>query len=100
MIGMFVRDENAIQRFGRPGNGGEAFANLLSAKAGIDQEAGAFGFEIGAIAARTAAENGELHWHGPTLGKLPKRCDCFQEKSGKAGNLRTSLTFLSTSDRF
>ena len=55
MIGMFVREKNAVEIFGRATNGSEAFADLAAGKAGVDQQPGFAGFEIGAIAAGTAA---------------------------------------------
>jgi len=75
MVGMLVGDEDAGEAFGRAANGEEALADLASAQAGIDEEAGLVRFEVGAIAAGTAAENGESHGHARTV--VPRR---------KAGN--------------
>ena len=61
VVGMFVREENAAETFGRATDLGEAFADLFRAETGIDQETRAAGFEIGAIAVGTAAENRELN---------------------------------------
>ena len=54
VIGVFVGDE--VLRGAT--NGGQALADLAQAKARIDQNAGFVGFQIGAIAGGTAAENG------------------------------------------
>jgi hypothetical protein len=63
MIGMFVREQDAVQVFGRAADRSEAFADLTAGKSSVDQEAGFSGFEIGAIAAGTAAKNRKLNCH-------------------------------------
>jgi hypothetical protein len=55
MIGVFVREQNAVEVFWGAANGSKAFADLAAGKAGVDQQPGFAGFEIGAIAAGTAA---------------------------------------------
>ena len=45
----------------------EAFADLARAEPGIHEHAGLIGFEVGAVAAGTAAENGEFNSHAWTL---------------------------------
>ena len=50
VVGMFVREENAAQAFGRAANLGEPFTNLFGAETGIDQEASVARLEVGAIA--------------------------------------------------
>ena len=64
MIGMLVRDQNAGQILRRPSNGGEAMTDLAQAEARINQDAGFFGFNVSAIAARTAAEDRHANRHG------------------------------------
>lgn len=61
VVGVLMRDENAGKIFWRAANGREALADLARRKAGVNQDAGIFGFEISAIAGRTAAENRKLH---------------------------------------
>jgi hypothetical protein len=61
VVGMFVRKKNAAETFGRATDLGETFADLFGAETGIDQEPGAAGLEVGAIAIGTAAENRELN---------------------------------------
>ena len=67
MVGMFVRDENARKALGRTANGGEALARLARAEAGVNKNARLGGFEVGAVAAGTAAENRQLHGHNATV---------------------------------
>lgn len=50
VVGMFVRDENGGEIFRRAANGRETLADLARGKAGVNEHAGIFGFEIGAIA--------------------------------------------------
>ena len=64
MVGMFVGDEDAGEIFRRAANRGKSLADLTPAEARIDEDAGFVGFHVGAIAGRTAAENGEANSHG------------------------------------
>ena len=57
---MFVRDQDGGEIFRHPADGGEALADLARAEPGVHEDAGFIGFEVGAIAAGTAAENGEF----------------------------------------
>lgn len=61
MVGMFVGDKDGGKIFRGTANGGEALADLARREAGIHENTGAIGFDIGAIAGGTAAENGELY---------------------------------------
>ena len=63
MIGMLVRYQDTLKALGCASDLGEALADLLSAKASINQNASVIRLEVRAIAAGTAAENGELHCH-------------------------------------
>ena len=67
VIGMFVGDEDAREAFRCALDGGEAFADLLAAEAGVDQEPDIVRFQVGAIARGAAAQDGELHWHRKKL---------------------------------
>ena len=67
MIRVLVCDENAGEAFRRAAEAGEALTDLATAEAGINQQPHVGGFEIGAIAARTAAEDGETNRHEATL---------------------------------
>src|SRR5206468_8878177 len=58
MVEVLVRDENAMQIFRRAPNGQESLADLFAAETGIDQQAGFVRLEVGAVAIRTAAEDG------------------------------------------
>lgn len=59
MVGMLVGDEDPVEGFGGAADTGEALADLAAAEAGIDEQARFCGFEVGAIASGTAAEDGE-----------------------------------------
>ena len=88
MVAVLVRDENAGEGFGRAPDGLEALANLAPAQAGIDEEAGLGGFQAGAIAAGTAAENGEVGRHGVDVRFPPESGQCFFTA---AGNCRLAI---------
>jgi hypothetical protein len=60
---MFMGHEDARQILRRSADGGEALADLAQAKARINEDAGFVGFQIGAIAGRTAAENSQTNSH-------------------------------------
>ena len=64
VVAVLVGDEDAGEGFRGAVEGEEALANLASAEAGINEDAGVVGFEIGAVAGGTAAEDGELDGHG------------------------------------
>ncbi len=57
VVAVFVRDEDAGERFGSAIDRGETLADLPAAEPGVDEEARFSGFEIRAITGRTAAEN-------------------------------------------
>jgi hypothetical protein len=63
MIAVFMGEENAVEAFRGTSDGREALSNLAAAESGVDEEACVVGFEVGAIPAGTAAENGELDGH-------------------------------------
>ena len=60
VVAVFVRDEDGGEFFRHPADFLEAFADLARAEPGVHEHAGLAGFEVGAIAAGTAAENGEF----------------------------------------
>jgi hypothetical protein len=64
---MFVRHQDGGEFFRRFADAGEALADLQRRKARIHENAGFIGFQIGAIAVGTTAENGELNGHTRTL---------------------------------
>ena len=70
MVGMLMRDENGGKVFRRAANGGKPLADLARRKTGVNQHAGTFGFYVGAITGRTAAENSESNGHKCTLAAL------------------------------
>jgi hypothetical protein len=67
VVGVLMGDENGGEVFRRAPNAGEALPNLAWAEPGVHEDAGFGGFDIGAISAGTAAENGEFDGHKWTL---------------------------------
>ena len=67
VVGMLVGDEDAGETLGSAANERQTLAKLAQAEPGIDEDAGFFGFQIGAIAAGTAAQNREANGHRATL---------------------------------
>ena len=67
MVAVFVGDENGGEIFRRAPDAGEALADLARAEPGVHEHARLGGFDIGAIAGGTTAENGELDGHTRTL---------------------------------
>jgi hypothetical protein len=72
VVGVFVRNENGGEIFRHTTDGGEPLADLARAEPGVHKDAGFIGFDVGAIAGGTAAEDGEFDNHEWTLaaGKL------------------------------
>ena len=60
VVGMFVGDQNRGEIFRRATDAGKALADLARGKSGVHEDAGLGGFDIGAIAGRAAAEDGEF----------------------------------------
>jgi hypothetical protein len=73
VVVVFVRDENGGEIFRHATDSGEALADLARAEPGVHEHAGFSGFEIGTIAGRTAAEDGEFDGHKWTL-VVRRRC--------------------------
>ena len=67
MVGMFVSDENGGEVFRHTADGGEALADLARAEPGVHKYPRLSGFDVGAISARTAAEDGKFDGHRRTL---------------------------------
>ncbi len=67
VVAVLVRDQDSVQAFGSAADGSQPLANLTAAKTRIDKHARLLRLEIGAVARRTAAENGEMDCHAPTL---------------------------------
>lgn len=59
VVGVFVRDENAIDAFGRFLEGSEAAKSFFAAEASVDQEAGALGFKQCGIARTARGQDGD-----------------------------------------
>lgn len=67
VVAVLVRDKDGVQILRRPADAGEALADLPQAETGIDQHPRLVGFDVGAVAGRTAAENREFDGHAKTL---------------------------------
>jgi hypothetical protein len=61
---MFVGDQNGREIFRRASNAREALADLARGKSGVHEDARLGGLDVGAIAGRAAAEDGEFDRHG------------------------------------
>lgn len=61
---MLVGHQDAVQGLRRASNGGQALADLPPAEAGVNQQPGFPGFQVGAITRGTATQDGEpcRHW--------------------------------------
>ena len=77
VVGMFVRDQDAGEIFRHAADVLKALADLARAEPGIHEDAGFSGFDVGAIAAGTAAENGEFDSHAWTLVARKQRGKLF-----------------------
>ena len=78
VVGMFVSDEDGGKVFRRLAEGGQALADLQRRKAGIHEDAGFAGLEVGAVAGRTAAKDGEAYGHA---GKLKRKAESGKRKA-------------------
>ena len=67
VVAVLMRDQDGREIFRHPADFLEAFADLARAEPGVHEHAGLAGFDVGAIAAGTAAENGEFNGHEWTL---------------------------------
>ncbi len=62
-----MRDKNGGKFFGCLADGGEALADLQRRKSRVHKDARFAGLDVGAVAGRTAAEDGELDGHKQKL---------------------------------
>ena len=77
VVAVFMRDQDGGEVFRHPTDGGEALANLARAEPGVHEHAGFIGFDIGTVAAGTAAEDGEFNSHKWTLVSRKQRGKLF-----------------------
>ena len=61
MIGMFVRDQDGVDVFEVFADRGQAFAELLHAEPGVDQDARIFGGQQRGVARTAARQHTELY---------------------------------------
>ena len=59
VVAVFVGDEDGVEVAQGPPEGEEAVFDLFAAEAGVDEDADGVGFEVGAVAATAAGEDGE-----------------------------------------
>src|SRR5258708_24516450 len=67
VVAVFMGDQDGGEIFGCAAQGGEALADLARGKPGVHEDAGLGGLKVGAVAAGTAAEDGEIDGHRRTL---------------------------------
>ena len=63
MVGVFVGNQDPIQRFRSPTDLSQTLANLAATESGVDEDASLFGFEICAVTAGAAAQDCESNGH-------------------------------------
>lgn len=89
VVGVFVRDENAIDAFGRFLEGSEAAKSFFAAEASVDQEAGALSFKQCGIARTARGQDGDSKADRPSRAA---RCDRWSARlamhDDKGGKLR------------
>jgi hypothetical protein len=88
-------NENGSQIFGCASDARKALADLARAEAGVHKYACLVGFKISAVAAGTAAENGEFDGHEQTL-VLRRRWSNFFRCSWAISSANTATDFTLT----
>ena len=79
MVGVFVSDQNGGEIFRHPTDGGKALADLARAEPGVHEHPSLTGFEVGAISAGTAAEDGKFDGHKRTLVSQKETGNFFRQ---------------------
>ncbi len=88
VVAVFVGDEDGGQIFRRATDAGEALADLARAEPGVHEHSGFISFDVSAIAAGTAAEDGKFDSHRWTLiarkrgGKFFHQCSGMDNSAG------------------
>jgi hypothetical protein len=91
VVGMFVGEQDGGKTLGRAADAFEALADLARGEAGVHEDAGFAGFDVGTIAGRTAAENGEFYGHKKKLVGPGRRGKFFwRGEGGKLGHIQPS----------
>jgi hypothetical protein len=91
---MFVSDEDGGEIFRRATDGGEARADLARGKSGVNQYAAIFGFDVGAIAGRATAKDGEFDGHEWDDNCLHRIGQIFSRISLKFGIIIATITAM------
>ena len=63
VVAVLMRDQNGREIFRRASDARQTLADLARGKSGVHQDASLGGFDVGAIAGRTAAEDGDFYGH-------------------------------------
>ena len=77
VIRMFVGDQDAVQTFWRATDARQTLADLPHTETRINENAGFVGFQIGAVAAGTAAQNRKINSHDATLVMVTRGGNVF-----------------------
>ena len=90
MVGVFVGNQDPIQRFRSPTDLSQTLANLAATKSGVDKDASLFGFEICAVTTGAAAQDCESNGHSLKL----RRVKCSRNVFLRLLNFRPNHTEL------
>jgi Pro-kumamolisin, activation domain len=94
VVAVFVRDENGGKIFRRAANRGETRADLARGKSGVNQYAAIFSLDVGAIAGRATAEDGEFDGHEWDDNCLHRIGQIFSRISLKFGIIIATITAM------
>jgi len=59
VVGVFVSDQNGVEAIKLPADSGKAGQGFAFSKAGVNEDAGAFGFEQRGVARAAGGKNGD-----------------------------------------
>jgi len=99
MVGVFVGDENSGEILRRAPDAGKALPNLARAEAGIHKYPRLSGFDVGAIPAGTAAEDGKFNGHKRTLKSRAETGNFFRQGEFDFGHY-LSVNYAASSYHF
>jgi hypothetical protein len=74
---MLVGDDHGVQILRHPPDRLEPGADLAQAESGINENACAVCFQIGAISGGAAAEDGQVNWHTPAYFRAVEAINAF-----------------------
>ena len=92
VVGVLVSDEDGVEAIDVAFDGSKAGEGFAFSEAGVNEDAGAFGFEQGQVARTTGGQNGDAQadWNSPgeTLKIMAERKECVNAQ--KAANVDNS----------